>query len=757
MTFESFIESHAIEIPAIQRDYVQGRDRTIEERDKRDIFIDRLIDSLTNENKDCHLEFIYGAEDMISGYFIPLDGQQRLTTLFLLHWVIWQKSSPEVQERYPLVKIAKFSYETRISSTNFCHALTSKNLLRDTLSEKEQKSLKQILQKQPWFSEEWNFDPTIQAMLSMIECMEKKLSDHYPDGTDLILMRLNSENFHAITFDELNMHEYELTDSLYIKMNARGKQLTKFENWKSDFIKFLESEFDDASFADADEGRKIKYSSYKDYFCYSIEHEWTDLLWSYLKSDYLKLDNEEKKKQYPAIDSFFMNFFHFLCSIFYYKSKTQNIEYRELSAKQRKEIYEQTSFIDFLFSSLDSLCRIQHGEFFDRLFYVTEDIFPVNNNEQKIRLFTKEKNLFRLCINEGTSMDLMEQLLFYALIRYCNKYKIRTVDEPLKVFIREIRNYLETEIQNLRTRTIVQPNLRTSNIGEYDEYISGLLENTSASLKSEEICIIEDCSFIRGHLEALQESINEYGEKAVFSAMNQFCNLSDLERIRLLVACQYQGTYLSDCIGRKRRFFGCEGKWDVIFISDSNNVGPCLNKIVKLTSTGKDYEDIMCQALYNNQRNFAYYMIKYDEFATANSSRYHFAVKGDIDDVDLISLGSYSSNPGTAYHTDPLAVAVEKRLNYSMPLNIYKQYSGKCALTVLEDKINWKGLFSLISRKDGWHIIDGENYITEEMVKQYHLMKDSSGNFLLRPDDENDMVEICEKFLRDIYPKLNNK
>ena len=41
ITFESFIKEQKIEIPAIQRDYVQGRGFTIEEQDKREAFVSR--------------------------------------------------------------------------------------------------------------------------------------------------------------------------------------------------------------------------------------------------------------------------------------------------------------------------------------------------------------------------------------------------------------------------------------------------------------------------------------------------------------------------------------------------------------------------------------------------------------------------------------------------------------------------------------------------------------------------------------------
>ena len=73
-------------------------------------------------------------------------------------------------------------------------------------------------------------------------------------------------------------------------MNARGKQLTSFENWKSEFIKFLETQFGGEEYIKADKSRKSESYSYKDYFCYSIEHQWTDLFWTYLKEDYLNLE-----------------------------------------------------------------------------------------------------------------------------------------------------------------------------------------------------------------------------------------------------------------------------------------------------------------------------------------------------------------------------------------------------------------------------------------------------------------------------------
>ena len=74
-----------IEIPIIQRDYAQGRN-VPEVNRIRKRFLGSLHTALT-ENKQLKLDFVYGDinEEKV---LTPLDGQQRLTTLFLLHWYI---------------------------------------------------------------------------------------------------------------------------------------------------------------------------------------------------------------------------------------------------------------------------------------------------------------------------------------------------------------------------------------------------------------------------------------------------------------------------------------------------------------------------------------------------------------------------------------------------------------------------------------------------------------------------------------------
>ncbi len=94
-SLKSLIETYpgGVEIPVLQRDYAQGRNSR---QSVRSEFLDKLIECLNMESIDVNsilvLDFIYGYsdEDKEIRKFIPLDGQQRLTTLFLLHFYCLQ-------------------------------------------------------------------------------------------------------------------------------------------------------------------------------------------------------------------------------------------------------------------------------------------------------------------------------------------------------------------------------------------------------------------------------------------------------------------------------------------------------------------------------------------------------------------------------------------------------------------------------------------------------------------------------------------
>ena len=116
-----------IEIPMIQRDYAQGREG---EKEIRSRFLNAIFSTLSNdEQESLELDFIYGSfwkpEDKGKNKFIPLDGQQRLTTLFLLYWYIGLNELETDKWNQIKSSLSKFTYETRTSSRRFCENLVS--------------------------------------------------------------------------------------------------------------------------------------------------------------------------------------------------------------------------------------------------------------------------------------------------------------------------------------------------------------------------------------------------------------------------------------------------------------------------------------------------------------------------------------------------------------------------------------------------------------------------------------------------------
>ena len=88
-TFRQLLdEEKSIIIPKVQRDYAYGRQEE-KVQDVLDGMLTSIIEAVRDDSNNI-LDFVYGGtyvhkSDKKAG-LIPLDGQQRLTTLFLLHF-----------------------------------------------------------------------------------------------------------------------------------------------------------------------------------------------------------------------------------------------------------------------------------------------------------------------------------------------------------------------------------------------------------------------------------------------------------------------------------------------------------------------------------------------------------------------------------------------------------------------------------------------------------------------------------------------
>src|SRR5436309_3227159 len=112
-TTEAATVIERVEIPLFQRDYAQGRD-SVAVKEIRSSFLDVLFTALDGNNpQPIGLDFVYG--EIESGTLRPLDGQQRLTTLFLLHWYLASRAGHISEDR----GWKRFSYATRPSARLF--------------------------------------------------------------------------------------------------------------------------------------------------------------------------------------------------------------------------------------------------------------------------------------------------------------------------------------------------------------------------------------------------------------------------------------------------------------------------------------------------------------------------------------------------------------------------------------------------------------------------------------------------------------
>lgn len=330
-TFWSLCNAYTkIEVPIIQRDYAQGR-QTIEVNILREKFInDFLIESILTD-QPVELDFVYGSilvelkDDIKQKTFIPLDGQQRLTTLFLLYYFVAVKEGRLSEIRQTL---SRFTYETRPSAHDFCVRLLQNGQLKTIENIKEQ------IEDSLWFNEEWINDPTVSGMLNMLETFSNNTS--LVNSEAKLLDKLLEENNQLVSFYFTDLEEFGLTENLYIRMNARGKMLTDFENFKSEFYKIISYKHD-------------LLEEVKD----KIEYFWVENLWDY------------KGENSFIVDKPFMSYLSFLTELLYFRQaefrSSKPYESNFLDFRVLKDVYSNEENLRFLIFSFDYIKEIKEN------------------------------------------------------------------------------------------------------------------------------------------------------------------------------------------------------------------------------------------------------------------------------------------------------------------------------------------------------------------------------------------------------------
>ena len=413
-SFWKFICNTNIEIPIIQRDYAQGR---IGEEHLRQNFLSDLKMALDSK-KSLKLDFVYGSVDKLK--MQPLDGQQRLTTLWLLHWYIALRAN-KMEEACQ--KLKNFSYETRISSREFF-----KNLCQPAHFERfyinPNTSIFEFITCQTWFPTAWKQDPTIQALLRMLSGtkLNDKHGEDITDGLEELFQDTTPEEFEdywniltsedaPIVFYQLPLDHFGLSDDLYIKMNARGKQLTMFENFKADLIGYIREQAQDneewKSLLDIKTGIPI-----------SLDTTWMDLFWKNRS-----INNKVDEIYFEFLNRFFLNYH--ITDI----EGENDKYYAYLTGKEQKNVITYNSLESYKWKShidkglyedlkiiLDNFAasNVEQHElacpWFKKFYYIPQ--YETDTNGKNIYVDTERKSL------KVHDLTQQQRVVFYAICKF---------------------------------------------------------------------------------------------------------------------------------------------------------------------------------------------------------------------------------------------------------------------------------------------------------------------------------------------------
>ncbi|MDL0103943.1 DUF262 domain-containing protein [Campylobacter felis] len=769
ISFKALTQKYTIKIPRIQRDYAQGRENAQKIREK---FVKDLFESLKND-KTLHLQFVYGsvknAPDKNNGEkdeFIPFDGQQRLTTLYLLHWYIAMRNN--TTESY----LANFTYETRSSSREFCKALSEntqkfyqamQEALAQIQEKKKSKSNETILsttiKDQAWFLPFWEQDPTIQSMLTMLDSIHTQASKSSLDTLTL-------ERLDRLTFSLIEIKDFGLDDELYIKMNARGTPLNEWENFKAAFEGFLSEKF----------GEYCKEISQK------LDNEWLETLFNYVKYQ----GEEKQMERIETAQSYMLNIIKYLCEMLYYRAnenEKSSFDWDKVHFGHFDEKLESSSPTkkgSATTQNAHSMYKIFDKEALEILIYVFDNFGEIKDEAEKIFInFTTtigESVGDKVCIfdkkdtknsNEITSgkelfaamvqdeyLSKKDALYLFALISLMKKQDKNKIDK-----LREIRNYCEKQ-RDLSSSALFYKSTIQDDMGKHIVECVKICDN-DITTKDEIMRKFENHRYFKGDMRLLlgenkangKEPLDE-NDKAMLENAKTILNTTPTHRI--IANLIYHRFNCNFWLGRtydKGKFlFGGTEAWHIMLTQNCKNNDSVKNAFQAMFKNGIKSSDELCKKFAPYQ--WQYYFIKYSKiFFKENHNVFTWRCE-KADTLEIYRLVNYKSAEGKASGENPQKGTHNPFLEV---VEIKLKEKGFEAYYETGENIQSKGHFVAI--KDQYEIrCKNDSFVLTPLSDEYKKalekssLKPSNKNFTISLTDHKDIIET----LIDLFKSSNN-
>jgi len=234
---EFFSGNRRIIIPDLQRDYCWGdKIHTSERKELVSGYLITLIQQYEKKNHEVeklNLGLIYGYE-VPANHIQLCDGQQRITTLFLLLGFLNKKSKKNVFQTYLMSdyelsddKEPYLQYSIRETSLYFLSDLVCHFFLQDP-SDKERVDNVNDIESCSWFFNEYRTDPSISSMIKALNIIDNTLKNRNSDWCiqfgDFLINRL--------TFMYYDMENRKNGEETFVVINTTGEPLSQTQNLK---------------------------------------------------------------------------------------------------------------------------------------------------------------------------------------------------------------------------------------------------------------------------------------------------------------------------------------------------------------------------------------------------------------------------------------------------------------------------------------------------------------------------------------------
>lgn len=228
---ELFSGDRRIIIPDLQRDYCWGDVSNIKSTGETgelvSDFIANLIDQYEQNDRDVlNLGLFYGYE-VPANHIQLCDGQQRLTTLFLLLGMLNKKSG---KIRHYLISNYEYEHDDKEPYLNYAIRETSLYFLSDLVCNffiSNNDKVDEIKLKD-WYFSEYNLDPSIQSIIIALKKIESILEDKDLDW----IYSFEDWVLNKLTFLYFDMQNRKNGEETFVVINTTGEPLSATQNLK---------------------------------------------------------------------------------------------------------------------------------------------------------------------------------------------------------------------------------------------------------------------------------------------------------------------------------------------------------------------------------------------------------------------------------------------------------------------------------------------------------------------------------------------